>query len=335
MRPIIPLLILLLVGWVGFGTWYWTCPVKGHCGSESENAATATPTTDTDTDNASAERRDPRAFRISYQDQDWLSGPDNFRFGKDNPQARIPASVGTLLDSLGSFLANNPERELQITADYAEEELSPDGFLNMGLARSNFVSQYLMGKGARANQIVKLYQEKPAADLFDATDTLTGGVRLILLDKLMAEAEASTEGLEAESEGSDATAADGAGEAEEEAAPVELAIPEGRRLYFESSSYDLPMTDELRDYITLVIQYLNQSPDKKLLMVGHTDSDATNATNMRLGLNRANTIKEYFTQFGLNESQIETSSRGEDDPIATNNTEAGKAQNRRVEISIQ
>lgn len=67
-------------------------------------------------------------------------------------------------------------------------------------------------------------------------------------------------------------------------------------------------------------------------VVGHTDSKGSDAYNMGLGQRRANTVTNGLAKRGVPASQMATSSMGERQPVATNETEAGRAENRRVEI---
>jgi type IX secretion system PorP/SprF family membrane protein len=74
--------------------------------------------------------------------------------------------------------------------------------------------------------------------------------------------------------------------------------------------------------------------DVRIRLEGHTDSDGTEDYNMRLSKNRVEAMKRFLIANGVDESRIDTSHFGESKPIASNNTEAGKAQNRRVEMKI-
>ena len=69
-------------------------------------------------------------------------------------------------------------------------------------------------------------------------------------------------------------------------------------------------------------------------LVGHTDDDATAEHNMTLGLRRANLIKALLVSRGISGSRIKTSSKGEEQPIAPNDTEENRKLNRRVELTI-
>lgn len=71
-----------------------------------------------------------------------------------------------------------------------------------------------------------------------------------------------------------------------------------------------------------------------VLVVGHTDSVGSDDYNMRLGLRRAEAVKAYLVSAGVSATAIKTSSQGERRPVADNKTAAGRAQNRRVEITV-
>lgn len=78
---------------------------------------------------------------------------------------------------------------------------------------------------------------------------------------------------------------------------------------------------------------MQSAPDAQFLIIGHTDSDGDEATNQKLSQDRANAVKNYLTQnFGVDASKLMCVGKGESEPIANNNSAAGKAQNRRVEF---
>jgi len=69
-------------------------------------------------------------------------------------------------------------------------------------------------------------------------------------------------------------------------------------------------------------------------IVGHTDSTGTTEYNMALSLRRAEAVKDYLVSEGINPSIIRVSGEGESDPVASNATPEGRAQNRRVDITL-
>ena len=79
---------------------------------------------------------------------------------------------------------------------------------------------------------------------------------------------------------------------------------------------------------------LNKFPNSDLLIVGHTDSKGDDAYNQNLSQRRANAASAYLQAQGVPANRLRTSGRGESEPVASNDTEAGMQQNRRVEIAI-
>jgi OOP family OmpA-OmpF porin len=78
---------------------------------------------------------------------------------------------------------------------------------------------------------------------------------------------------------------------------------------------------------------LNEVPDVKVKIFGHTDSDGDDAKNLDLSKRRAASVKaELAKSFGVNASRLETDGLGESKPVAPNDTPANKALNRRVEF---
>ncbi len=69
-------------------------------------------------------------------------------------------------------------------------------------------------------------------------------------------------------------------------------------------------------------------------IVGHTDDVDTDDYNMKLSIQRANSVRDYLVSKGLDASKVVTTGKGESMPIASNKTEEGRAQNRRVEVLI-
>lgn len=83
-----------------------------------------------------------------------------------------------------------------------------------------------------------------------------------------------------------------------------------------------------------VVAIMKDNPDMLLAIDGHTDSDGSEEMNQTLSENRANTVKNYLVSKGIDESRITATGHGELKPIATNKTAAGKAQNRRSELTL-
>ena len=81
-----------------------------------------------------------------------------------------------------------------------------------------------------------------------------------------------------------------------------------------------------------VKDYVEQN-NLKILIIGHTDSKGTDAYNMALGMRRAVAVRDKLLEFGLDPARIVgVESRGESQPIAPNDTDEGRFQNRRIQF---
>lgn len=79
---------------------------------------------------------------------------------------------------------------------------------------------------------------------------------------------------------------------------------------------------------------LNKYPGSSLTIVGHTDSDGTDTYNQALSERRARSASAYLQSRGVAGSRITAVGRGETEPVFSNESEEGKARNRRVEVAI-
>lgn len=79
---------------------------------------------------------------------------------------------------------------------------------------------------------------------------------------------------------------------------------------------------------------LEKYPDSNVLIVGHTDSVGADSYNMTLSERRAESAASYLRQQGVAAGRIRTEGRGEIEPVADNSTDAGRQENRRVEVAI-
>ncbi|CAM5343170.1 outer membrane protein OmpA [Eoetvoesiella caeni] len=91
---------------------------------------------------------------------------------------------------------------------------------------------------------------------------------------------------------------------------------------------------EGRQVLDQVAQQAGSINLETLIATGHTDSIGTDAYNLKLSQRRANAVKAYLVQKGMDPNRIYVEGKGEAQPIASNKTREGRAKNRRVEIEI-
>lgn len=78
-----------------------------------------------------------------------------------------------------------------------------------------------------------------------------------------------------------------------------------------------------------------QYEQNSIEIIGHTDSTGSHAYNMSLSQRRAQSVANYLSAQGVNSARVSTRGAGPDQPIASNANEAGRSQNRRVEINLR
>lgn len=84
-----------------------------------------------------------------------------------------------------------------------------------------------------------------------------------------------------------------------------------------------------------VIRILKDNPSIKIEIQGHTDSVADDDYNQILSEARAKAVMQYFIKGDINESRLRAAGMGESRPIATNETDGGRARNRRIELKVK
>lgn len=89
-----------------------------------------------------------------------------------------------------------------------------------------------------------------------------------------------------------------------------------------------------RENLRNLAESLQRHPNTEVLLVGHTDSVGSDSYNQGLSERRAQSAASYLTSIGLPSSRIRSTGRGKTEPIASNDTEAGRQENRRVEVAI-
>lgn len=91
----------------------------------------------------------------------------------------------------------------------------------------------------------------------------------------------------------------------------------------------------LRQDLAVLANNIQRYPGSTINVIGHTDSTGAAGYNLDLSTRRANSVASVLIANGVSGSRIRSIGRGEDQPLATNQTAAGRATNRRVEIIIR
>lgn len=119
-------------------------------------------------------------------------------------------------------------------------------------------------------------------------------------------------------------------EVERQGDEINLRMPSGVTFDFNSST----VKPEFRPTLDQVAQTLGAYPSTFIDVSGHTDAVGTDAVNQRLSEQRATAVADYLGYQGIARQRMATRGYGKQFPVASNDSENGRAQNRRVEIKL-
>lgn len=235
----------------------------------------------------------------------------NFSFLSSDFNLLLPVSdsINIGIEKLKSSLLNSTTK-FKINGLYNSTEENNSIFPDLGIARATAVKNYLISKGIPENKIT--LSSSLSNDL--KGDTIINSISYDLISP-----NTTTENNNNNWETL---------KAEINANPV--------RLYFNTGQSSINLSQEDKDKLGRIIQYTNTVEGSKILITGHTDNTTgPNNTNEYYSAKRAGFVKEYLVSNGISAAKIVTQGKAANLPIADNNTEEGRAKNRRAEISIQ
>lgn len=241
-------------------------------------------------------------------DQVVLQGYEQFSFPLNAAKPDLTPNNGDFLQKVTAYLQANPSKNISLTGRYlASEKGAKSGiFENLGIARAAEVEALLEKLGVDGKRFSIDYQMVNGA-------TIDEPVSFNLYTPRPSDYDRPTFKF-TDNTFSDANFAFGS----DQFAPGEQCV-----LYADS-----------------VKTYLAKNPNALLTIIGHTDSIGTSKANYNLGLRRAKNAAQYFRELGV-KSEIITSSKGEEQPVAPNSTPSGKdnpegrQKNRRVNFKIE
>ncbi|MGX6591020.1 chemotaxis protein MotB [Cetobacterium ceti] len=111
---------------------------------------------------------------------------------------------------------------------------------------------------------------------------------------------------------------------------INLNLPGG--VTFATNSANI--NNSFQNPLNSIAYVLNQYPETRVLVAGFTDNTGSLSYNQELSRSRAQSVANYLVSRGINPTRISAQGYGPSNPVASNNTVAGRAQNRRVEIQI-
>ncbi len=234
---------------------------------------------------------------------------DNFNFNVSDYSIITPVSQGVNkgIHQLQTYLKDHPKKSIDITGRYAPSEKNSSAFPNLGIARANAIKNYISTNGIASSQI----------NIFGEEDSSL-----------------TTDGIRYEGPVSYEISKKINNEAQELEALKKRINDDPLVLNFENGQASIDLSVAQRQKIADISRYLDKVAGSSVTIEGHTDNTGGRITNTTLGKQRANYLKAYFVRNGVSEEKIITSSKGPDQPIASNTTAAGRAKNRRSIVTI-
>ena len=302
------ILLTILVGTY----FYWKlCCNTDYCGNKEPKKDREVNHLD---EKVSAQTKLATHYPFKFEDGDFsVSSENNFNYNSSGFSFLKPLSedVNQEIDKLQLYLGVNENKSVNITGLYTSGEENTSAFPTLGLARANDVKNYLMSKGIPSERI-NLFAEQND-DLVPEGTTYKGPI----LYGFGIDNDASLQKEKTELEA------------------LRTSLQSGPLLlHFETGQTHIDLTTAQRQKIADIARYLDKTENGKVIITGHTDNTGSRSGNISIGQKRADFVKNYLSNNGIPNHKIEATSKGEEQPIASNETEQGRAKNRRTILTV-
>ncbi len=219
---------------------------------------------------------------------------------KNSSEIKIPESSVDFKYRINTYLIEHPDQEVQITSIYSPDENMETP--NLGIQRGNKVKQVLIETGVPTEKIIVKPVIKDVSFTEDGSFNNTISFSFKKWDKDRAE-------------------------------EMELTIPESVFVYPKFSETGIIVNNNLRNLLKEIKTAFASNPQLTIDVIGHTDNVGNANDNHRMGLQYARQVRWYLISKGnFDRSRIKATSKGESDPIDSNNSKQGRNANRRIEI---
>lgn len=307
-KLIFPLILSLLVIWLGVATWWFN--FKYNQLDTYGNPKCEVPFTildgnfQTKSDNS-----------ITFEYSDW--------------EPVIPLQALSSLKSVALYLANNSKKKLILTGRFGIDELNDSDFPNNGVARAEAIKKELVTYGAPG----KLIEVK--ADSLAEINLICGKI----MTGLEFNFETQDEIVQVNSVGKIKRNKTGLNTPINEIDTIlknESNFQENKTyiIFYRENTFKPEIDEKVDIYLKSLAKYLKENPKYRLLLMGHTDNIGDESKHFNFGKYRARKLRDVLLNYQIEKRRIKTDSQGSSAPIGSNNSLAGRTKNRRVEISI-
>lgn len=244
------------------------------------------------------------------------------------------------------------DRSIQVARAIAQHEQLKDEYIRLSEERNDLLVRASQMEADRARMEAEQARMMSQARMEDA---LRAREETQQAEKREAESTRSAEQAQQEAAQARALAASSVTEADLARREAELATEQANTLRRQLENLQLRQTEsgvvvtlgdvlfqsgetELRaeamDSLVEVVDLLQSEPDKEIRIEGHTDATGNEETNLQISQQRADSVLTALVSLGVDAGRITSAGMGQDFPIATNETEEGRAQNRRVDVIL-
>ena len=296
------LALFVFILWAVFALVFHQYVSNSICGACATAHHTENGHSITKEETAVAEEVPKAAFSITTADgSSVFNFPMGFILNASKSEVIIPKELTGFKDSIYNYLNANQDEELLVSVKYLNAEATSANGVHLGDSRADFLKNILVKAGINPDRIV------PKTILsefsYDENGNYYDGVSMLFQNI-----------------------------SEKRVSEIEAGIS-NKTLYADFAQAEFKPDRTLKAYTIELKNYLNKYSGKKVIVTGHTDSVGVN--NYQWGLDRANNVKNYLVSQGVPAQIIEVVSKGETEPVASNQTEEGRAKNRRIVITLK
>jgi outer membrane protein OmpA-like peptidoglycan-associated protein len=262
------------------------------------------------------------------------------------------AETATGNDTYRIHLIYMADRRIQIARAVAQREQLDEEFVRLGEERNDLLVRASQMEAERARfeaEQARMISEAQAEDARRAREEAA------MAAQREAESQRTAEQAQVEAEQAKALAASSVTAAELARREADLAVEQANTLRRQLENLQLRQTEsgvvvtlgdvlfqtgetdlrsEAMESLVEVVDLLQSEPDKLIRIEGHTDSTGNGEANLRISQQRADAVLRALVSLGVDADRVTSVGMGQDFPIASNDTEEGRAQNRRVDVIL-
>ena len=299
----------LLAGWMGIGAYWHTCHIRMLCDDckdcEKNVVADNPETEDLETEKLPTKLMEKASAWavLGQDDQEVMRFSEPALITKGLGDVELPEAAQPVLDSIYSYLLKHPDHYVEVTGSHDPDQEQADGETDLGMLRAESFRTMLEERGENPDRIEP--KSRSVSIPFNEEGKYNGGLDLVF-GKLEGEMEKEV----------DAHIAD-------------------KTLYCDFGRTKFKPDPTLVNYTAELMNYLDKNPGMMVYITGHTDHKGSAKVNESVGLQRASQVRRYFVSQGMDRSMIKIDSEGENDPVASNDSDEGRALNRRIHVSVK